>query len=95
MVRSSVRPASSEPLKACFDAWCTRINLRTHLEKERLDLDSPRARDVLDDLLDLGGDGLPVREEVLEVASSDDVTESSLSTLDESLTDVGDTEGGL
>lgn len=69
--------------------------LLSHLEKQRLDLDSPLARDVLDNLLNLGGDSLPIGEKVLEVARAYDVAQSSLSAFDEGLADISDTESGL
>lgn len=65
------------------------------LDEDRLDRDSPLGGDALDDGLDLGGDGLPVREDALEIPRSNYVPQRRLRALDERETDVGDSERGL
>lgn len=62
------------------------------LDQDALDGDTPLVCDVADDLGDLEGDGLPLGDNGLHSARTDDVAEGRLSTLDESLAQITDAE---
>ena len=64
------------------------------LDEHGLDGDTPVVRCVFDDLADGLGDLFTALDHILEEAGADDVAEGGLGTFDESLTDVGDAEGG-
>ena len=65
------------------------------LDEHGLDLDTPAGCHLLDDLRCRLRDLLAALDHVLQDAGTDDVAQSGLGTLDERLSDVGDTEGGL
>ena len=64
-------------------------------DEHALDLDAPARGDVFDDFADRLCDFFAALDDVLEDASTDDVAESGLRTLDEGLADVADAEGGF
>lgn len=59
------------------------------------DLDTPTSGDVFDDFPDGLGDFLAALDDVLKDTSTDDVAEGSLSTLNQSLSHIADSESGL
>ena len=65
------------------------------LDQHTLDLDTPSGCDIFDDFTDRLCNLLTALDNVLKHASTNDVSQSSLGTLDKRLSDVADTEGGL
>ena len=65
------------------------------LDKHALYLDAPAGGDVLDNLANALGDLLTALDNVLQNTGTDDVAQGGLSTLNQGLADVGDSEGGL
>lgn len=65
------------------------------LDEHGLDLDTPAGGHVFNDLADGLRKLFAALDNVLEDASTDDVAEGGLSSLDQSLADVGDAKGGL
>lgn len=63
----------------------------THLDQTALDIDTPLLSDSLDDLLDLLCDALSVLNHALQIARTNNVSERSLSPLDQGGSDVADT----
>jgi hypothetical protein len=64
-------------------------------DEHGLNLHTPAHGDVFDDFTNGLSDLLTALDDILENACTDDVTESGLGTLNESLTDVGDAKSGL
>lgn len=65
------------------------------LDEHGLDLDTPAGGDILDNLADALGNLLTALDDVLQNASTDDVAQGGLGTLDQGLADVADAKGGL
>ena len=65
------------------------------LDEHGLDFNTPSGGRLLDDLANGLCDLLTALNNVLEYAGTDDVAQCRLGALDESLADIGNTEGGL
>lgn len=86
---------SESPLRRCASEKRLRLGIQKDiLDQDRLARHAPRFGHFCDDLLDLGCDGLAVRNDGLQVAGTHHVAHRRLRTLDEGETDVGDEEGG-
>lgn len=64
------------------------------LDEDTLDGNTPFVGDVSDNFSDFECDGLAFGDDALDGAGANDVPEGCLGTLDESLAQIGDTEGG-
>lgn len=65
------------------------------LDEHALNLDTPAGGDILNDFTDGLSNLFTALDDVLQDTSTDNVAQSGLSTLNESLADVGDAKGGL